>query len=132
MLLGQLVAIPGGRGIGGEHQLVGGIDTGIELGNVGIEGEVQYLREKNDAVEIDIAFGFEDIRQHSGSRGAVTFAEQVLRRIPASVFREELRDEIGEGLPVRVHTVEGFFAVFAAEAAEAGSGRIHKYKIAYV
>ena len=43
-----------------------------------------------------------------------------------------MRDEIGKGLRILVDAVESFLAVLAAEAAEAGSGRVHKDEIAYV
>ena len=73
--LGQPVVIPGAGGIGGKVELVGDIDAGIAIGEIGIQREVQDLREQDDAVEIDVAFGFEEIGEHGRARGAVAFTK---------------------------------------------------------
>ncbi len=130
MRVRQLVVIPGGCGVGGERELIGQVDTGIELRAIRAEVEAQYLRKQNYAVEVEVAFGFEHVGKNGGARGAVAFAEQIFRRVPASIFREELNDEIGKGVRILIDAVEGLFAVLAADAAEAGAGRVDEDEIA--
>src|SRR5208282_3227215 len=73
--LEQLFVIPRGCGICGKNELVGGIDAGIDLGKVGVEREVQDLRQQDDAVEIDAAVSFQKVGEYGRARGAVAFSE---------------------------------------------------------
>src|ERR1700679_2729033 len=132
MWLRQFVVIPRGCGKSWKHELVGHINARIELWNIGIKSEVQNLREQDYAVEVDISFRFQNIGENGGSCCAVAFAKQIFGRITTSILREKLRNEIGESLRILVNAVECFLFVFTAQAAEAGSRRIHKHEIAHV
>jgi hypothetical protein len=55
---------------------------------------------------------------------ARALAEQILGRIPTAVPAQELHDEIGERLSIRVDTIKGLLAVLAGDARKAGSGRV--------
>src|SRR5579862_7812524 len=130
MRVGQLVVIPGSCGIGGQREFVWQVDTGIELRAIRAEVEAQDLRKQNYTIEVEVAFGFEDIRENGGPRGAVAFAKQILGRVPASIFGEELNDEIAERICILIDSVKGFFLVLATDAAEASAGRVDEDEIA--
>src|SRR6516164_7826136 len=55
---GQLVVIPRACRISGKVELVGDIDAGVDVGNVGVKREVQNLRQQDNAVEVDVPLSF--------------------------------------------------------------------------
>ncbi len=79
VLTGQLLVIPGGRSVRGQHGLVGKVDAGVARGAIGAQVEVENLRQQDHAVEIDRAVGFELIHEHRRAGRAIAFTEQVFR-----------------------------------------------------
>ncbi len=132
VLAGQFFVIPGGRGIGRQCRLVGQIDAGIAGRPIRAQVEVENLRQQDHAVEIDRAIRLELIDEHRRARRAVAFAEQIFRRIPATVFRQELRDEFGERIGILVDAVERLLLVLAGDAAETGAGRVDEHQIGHI
>ena len=134
--------VPGSRGKGRQHQRVRRVHAGIELRTVGIVGIAQDLRKHDHAVQVDRILGFQHVGQRAGTRGAVAFAKQVFRRIPAPVLGQELADELGKSLHVAIDAIKLLFAFLALflflrlvlvgklQSAETGAGRIDEYEVA--
>src|SRR4029077_970114 len=113
-------------------QLIGQFDAWIGLRAVRAETEVQYLRQHNNAVEVHVPFCLEYVREHCRSSGAIAFAKHIFWRIPASVFSQKLRNEIGKSLRILIDAIKSLFPILTADAAESRSRRIHKDQIAHI
>src|SRR6185437_15095605 len=96
--------------------------------------KIEYRREQYHAVEID-AFLLEAIGHGRRARRAIALADQELRRVPASILREEDPDELGERFRVGVHAIECFGrahapGVSSQYAAESRAHRVDEHEIA--
>src|SRR3546814_11498543 len=87
------------------------------------------LRQQDHAVEIGAVLRLQHIGEHRRARGAVAFAKQVFRRIPALVARQESLDETGERLGIGIDAPKRLLAFLAAQVAEAGAGCIDEHQI---
>ena len=77
-LIRQLMVVPGRRRVRGQCERIRKIHAGIELRRVDAVVEVQYLRQQNDAVQIQSLLVLENIGQRRRARRPVTLAEQIL------------------------------------------------------
>ena len=87
-------------------------------------------RQQDHAVEVDVCSFCSALREAGAAHRPVAFAEEVLGRIPAAVLRQELRDELGEGIDVLVDPVERLFLVLAGDPAEPGARRVDEHQVA--
>src|SRR6185312_13885469 len=65
-------------------------------------------------------------------RRTVALAQQILRRVPAPVGRQELRDERAERKSVLINAVESLARLLARDAAEPRAGSVDEYQIARI
>jgi hypothetical protein len=84
------------------------------------------LRQQDDAIEVNVAVGFQEIDQRRRTRRAVAFAEQKFGRVPAAVFGQKPGDELREGVGVRIDAIECLLLVLTGNSAETGAGRVNK------
>ena len=90
---------------------------------VGEEIPVQYVGEQDHAVEVDVLF-LQRQRHPRRAHRSVAFAIEIFRRFPATIFRQEIADEDGEGVDVLVDAEPGLVLVFPRDAAETRSGGV--------
>ena len=69
------------------------------------------------------------IDQHRRARRTIAFAKQIFGGIPATVFRQELRDEFSEGIGVRIEAKERLLLVLTGDTAEASARRVDEDEI---
>src|SRR6202044_982800 len=86
-LIGQLVVIPGRGGEGRQREHIRQVDARVELRRVGPVVEVQYLREQDDAVQVELLFVLQNAGERRRSRGPIALAKQIFRRVPTLVAR---------------------------------------------
>src|ERR1700693_2045054 len=113
------MVIPRRRSVSGKCKLIGQFDAGIGLCALRAETKVQYLRQHYGAVEVYVPFCLQHVRQRCRSSRAVAFAKHIFWRIPAAVFPQELRNEIGEGLRILIDAIKSLLSIFTTDAAEA-------------
>jgi len=104
----------------------------VAAGAVDVCGEIEDLREQNDAVQIDALAVFQDAGQNRRARGAVALSEDVFGRVPPVVLGDETLNEAREGVGVFIHAPEGLLRVLAGQPSEACAGHIDKHQIAGV
>ena len=131
-LIGQLLVVPGGGGVGGKSKDIWQVHAWVCGGFVDVGGEVEDLREQDDAIQVDALVVLKDVGEDGGACGAVALAKKKLGRVPAVVLGDEPNDEACEGVGVFVDAPEGRPGVFAEETAEACAGHIDKDQIAGV
>jgi hypothetical protein len=71
----------------------------------------------------------EKLRDDGRTDGAVAFAHQVFRRIPASVLEDPCADELDGRGRVLLHAIVTLFLDAGENAAEAGAGRIDQHDV---
>ena len=126
---GQAVVVPRGGGHRRQRRDVGGVDARVEARAIYREIEVEDRRQQDHAVQVDAEAARQFVGQDRRTRGAITFAEQVLGRIPPAVLVQELLDEAGERMRVVVHSPERLFLVLAGDARKAGAGSIDEHQV---
>ncbi len=86
------------------------VDEGaVVTGRKGDGGEIEDGGNQDDAVEVNAVALLQIVAERGGAEGAVAFADQEFRRVPAVVAAEIGDDELREGFDVFVDTVEIFF-----------------------
>ena len=94
--------------------------------------EIEDRRDQDDAVQVDGVVILQIIAQGGRAEGAVAFADQKLRRVPAVVAAQVGDDELREGLDVFVDAVKIFFLRFADGVAVAGAHGVDEDEIGFV
>ena len=109
------------------------VDVGAIIAGGKSDGrEIEYRRDQDDAVEMDAVVLLQIIAERGGAEGAVTFANQKFRRVPAIIAAEVGDDELCEGFDVLVDAVEIFFGGFAHGVAVAGAHRVDENEVGFV
>src|SRR5271169_3757716 len=126
------MVIPRGRRVGRQPEFIGLIDCRIEFRKIRQHVVVENLRQKDYSIDIDTAFRLQQIDQRGGAGGSITLAENVFRRIPTAPLRQELGNEIREGMSVRIDAEERLVLILAGDAAESGTRGVDEHQIARV
>src|ERR1035438_755019 len=115
-----------------QSQDVGQVDARIGFRAVDEGVEVEDLRKKNHAVQIDRFLLFEYLCQHGRTRSSIAFAEDEFGRVPSTIFGDEAGNEASKGAPVFIHTPESLLGILADKPAEPRAWRVNEYEIADV
>ena len=126
--IGQRFLIRGGGGVAGEVEDERQIVAGIERDGA----EIKNGRDQHDAVDVNAVVLLQIISKRSGAEGAVTFADQKFRRVPAVVAIEIDVDELREHFYVLIHAPEILVLRFADGVAEAGADGIDEDHVGFV
>ncbi len=105
-LVGNLVEVPRSRGIAGQVEDVDAVVTGRA------DVVVQDRGDQHHAVQLH-AIVAEHVGQRRRARGAIRFADQELRRVPALIHRQVANDEAIEGAQVLIDAGEILRRAFA-------------------
>src|SRR6266404_2029384 len=81
--------------------------------------EVEDVGDEDDAVEVHAVVFLEIVAERGGAEGAIAFANQEFRGVPAAIAADVQGDELGEGLYVLIDAPKVFVLRFANGAAEA-------------
>ena len=123
------VLIPGHRGVARQVHRVGAL-VARQLGEDRLD--VGGDRDQDQAVEGERTVLAQVVDDGRGAGGAVALAEQVLRRGPAVVVAQVLRDEAADRLDVRIDAPELVVLVIAHRVAQAGADRVDHHQVALV
>ena len=93
--------VEGGCGVAGQRQRIGLVNARVPLRIVDGVIKAEDLREQNDAVEVDAT---KVCCNNCRARRAITFAEEILGGIPATVLGKEAADETFESVAVAIDT----------------------------
>ena len=104
----------------------------VVTGGKGDGGKIENGGDQDDAVEMNAVVLLQIIAERGGAEGAVAFADQEFRRVPAIVAAEIGDDELREGFDVFVDTVEVFFGGFADRVAVAGAHGVDEDEVGFV
>src|SRR6266576_435490 len=94
--------------------------------------EVEDVGDENDAVEVHAVMFLQVVAERGRAEGAITFADEEFRGVPAAVAADIQSDELSEGLHVLIDAPEIFVLRFADGAAEARADGIDEDHIGFV
>src|SRR5277367_3340210 len=126
--IGERFLIHGGGGVAGDVENVGQIIAGIE----GDGAEIEDGRDEHDAVDVNAVVLLQVIAEGSGTEGAVTFADEKFRRVPAVVAIDIDVDELREHFDVLIYSPEIFILGFAYGVAEACADGVYEHHVGFV
>ena len=120
--------IRGRGGVAGDVENVRQVIAGIE----GDGAEIQDGRDQHDAVDVNAVVLLQIISERGGTEGAVTFADEKFRGVPAIIAIEIDVDELREHFDVLVHAPEIFILGFGDGVAETSADGIDEHHIGFI